>query len=261
MASHQPLPPEQYVAGQEALATLVVAQTARAWPLLDVHAIRDSLPRLSVAVQAIIAKFGPASSAAAVQHYVAQRSAAGVPGRVAPKLAPAPTPAAVEKVVSGAVSTLFGTVTPQDEQAALQALGAEVEKLVLDQSRQTTLGMVAGDRQAKWWARVPQPGACSFCLMLASRGAVYSSPQAAGRRDAAARWADAKGYTNSFHPSCRCVVEPVFGVYEPTAQVRQAQALWRTSTRGLSGADARKAFRRAVEGRTGGPTRAQKPAK
>jgi len=42
----------------------------------------------------------------------------------------------------------------------------------------------------------------------------------------------------------------VFTAYEPPARVREAQALWVSSTRGKSGNAARIAFRQAVEGRT-----------
>ena len=255
----QPPPPEQHVAGQEALVGLLPALVVQAWPLLDVHDLRGTLPRLTVALRSIVARYGAASAAAAVQHYLSQRRAAGVSGRFLPKLAPPPSAAEVERVVSGAVSSLYGTVTPASEQAALDALNVEVEKLVLDQSRQTMLNAAQADAKAKGWARVPNADACAFCLMLATRGAVYASARAAGRRDATTKWADAKGYINSFHPNCRCHVEPVFGVYEPTARVREAQALWSASTKGKSGKAALKAFRRAVEGRTDGPTRAQKP--
>lgn len=253
--------PERHVDGQVALASLLPDLVAQVWPLLDVHDIRGSLPRIAAAVQAIVARYGAASSAAALQHYLSQRRAAGVPGRPVTRLAPPPAPAVVERAVSDAVATLYGTVTPESEQAALKALDAEVEKLVLDQSRQTVIDAVQSDRQARAWARVPNADACAFCLMLATRGAVYSSARAAGQRDATTKWADAKGYINSFHPNCRCHVEPVFGAYEPTARTRDAQALWKSSTRGKSGKDAMKAFRRAVEGRTGGPTRSQKRTK
>lgn len=42
------------------------------------------------------------------------------------------------------------------------------------------------------WRRVPGPGACGFCLMLAARGAVYRDPVVAG---------------GQYHANCRCTVE------------------------------------------------------
>lgn len=65
-------------------------------------------------------------------------------------------------------------------------------------------------RQSAWaagngFARVPEPGACSFCLMLASRGAVYPSKDAAlraGRGTAAARGSQSTG--EPYHDHCHC---------------------------------------------------------
>ena len=47
------------------------------------------------------------------------------------------------------------------------------------------------------WARIPEPGACSFCLMLASRGFVYESKETAGE-------------TARYHGSCRCTAVPAW---------------------------------------------------
>lgn len=41
------------------------------------------------------------------------------------------------------------------------------------------------------WRRVPEPGACDFCLMLATRGAVYASQSTAGK-------------DNDYHAHCHC---------------------------------------------------------
>jgi hypothetical protein len=46
----------------------------------------------------------------------------------------------------------------------------------------------------KAWRRVPEAGACSFCLMLATRGAVYRTAQTAGSG-------------NAYHRMCRCDAE------------------------------------------------------
>jgi hypothetical protein len=49
------------------------------------------------------------------------------------------------------------------------------------------------------WRRVPEAGACSFCLTLASRGAAYTSRETAGQTSKALR----------YHRSCRCRAEAV----------------------------------------------------
>lgn len=49
------------------------------------------------------------------------------------------------------------------------------------------------------WRRVPEAGACSFCLMLATRGAAYTSKATAEQTSKALR----------YHRNCRCRSEPV----------------------------------------------------
>ena len=90
------------------------------------------------------------------------------------------------------------------------------------------------------YARVPDAGACPFCLMLASRGAVYASKDAAlkvgsgaesrkkGKQLAKARRATILGLKPDygFHDRCRCdVVEVSENVGLPEANV-QLYDMW-----------------------------------
>jgi hypothetical protein len=115
-------------------------------------------------------------------------------------------------------------------------LAAASEKLVLDSGRDTIVNNVQRDRKANGWARIPEPGACYFCAMMATRGAVYRSEKSASFKS---------------HDHCRCHVEPVFTAYEPTAQIRGWQQQYTDATRGVYGMkNQQRAFRRAFEGRT-----------
>ena len=64
-------------------------------------------------------------------------------------------------------------------------------------------------RQPKSWARV-LTGAenCGFCVMLASRGPVYSSAAEAGRGQASDR--DYAAGINTYHTNCDCLVVPIY---------------------------------------------------
>lgn len=65
------------------------------------------------------------------------------------------------------------------------------------------------------WARVVHPsenGPCGFCVMLASRGPVYSSSQTAGLR------------ADAFHDHCHCTVVPVFTSREWEGKAAQEEA-------------------------------------
>lgn len=60
------------------------------------------------------------------------------------------------------------------------------------------VGRGGRDAPFRFWRRVPRPGACDFCLMLATRGAVYSSREVALGRDG-----------RKYHDFCRCRVQLV----------------------------------------------------
>lgn len=82
-------------------------------------------------------------------------------------------------------------------------LGA-VQRLVCQPARETQAAAIAGDGTR--FARVPEPGACPFCLMLASRGAVYGREAIEG--------------SNRWHDNCRCSVVEV-GPGEDAPQICQ----------------------------------------
>jgi len=241
---------EEHQIGQEALVSLIPAVLREAWPLLDAHNIRGTLPRFLAAVKAIVARYGAASAAAAVDYYKAERVAAGIAGP-APSLRLAPTPAdsVIEDAIGWATSDLYGPVTAESLTAAQSKVAEAVSQMVLDQGRDTIIGATNTDRTAKGWVRVTEQGACSFCIMLALRGATYKSKQSADFKS---------------HDNCRCHVEPVFTAYEPSHRMRELDRLWKESTKGRGGHDARVAFRQAVEGRPvtgakdGGPKGAAK---
>lgn len=60
------------------------------------------------------------------------------------------------------------------------------------------------------WARVLSgPENCAFCIVLASRGPVYSDAEMAGRKRADTL---EENYINSYHDGCDCMVVPVFSM-------------------------------------------------
>lgn len=84
-------------------------------------------------------------------------------------------------------------------------------------------------QRAVAWARV-LTGAdnCAFCVMLASRGPVYSDASEAGQIRADEVWPDAKGYANSYHDGCDCVAVPVYSSRNWTGREQHArlESLW-----------------------------------
>jgi hypothetical protein len=254
---------EEHQLGQAALVSLIPRLLREAWPLLDLHNLQATMPQFTAAVRAIVQRYGRASSAAALTYYKAERAAASVSGRPVSKLAPTPADSVIEAAVSWATTDLYGPVTPQTTEAALTRLDESVSQLVLNQGRDTIIGAVQQDKYARAWVRVTSPGACSFCQMLALRGAVYKDARAAGKgsRGASGKAFAGGGLDFKVHDNCRCHAEPVFTAYEPSARMREMQKTWDESTKGRSGADARNAFRQALEGRPVTGTTGGKKAK
>jgi hypothetical protein len=244
VSSPQQPPPPDPQAAQAGLAILVALAIERLWPSLDFLHLRQSLPAFKAAVAQDVQRHAQASATLAARQYRSERVAAGVGGGYTPRPADPPSVEQVAQAVDWAVQPLWNAdvlaepITKAGSSAVADAkarVAAAAERLVLDAGRNTIVDNVQADRKAKAWARIPEPGACSFCLMLATRGAVYRAEATADFKS---------------HDNCRCHVEPVFTAYEPSAAVRQAEALWASSTRGKSGNAARIAFRQAVEGRT-----------
>lgn len=228
---------------------LIAAEVARsvaesAWPLLDLRNISDSLPKLVAVIMAIIQRYGTASAVHAGDYYRTARLAASVPGRFTVTPAPLPPTEQVSNSLGWATHTLYGTPTPEAEQAALTNVEGIVQTLALDMGRDTILDAVAHDDKAKGWARVPESGACYFCLLLATRGAVYKSKGSFDKSN--------KKFTGAgefkVHNHCACHLEPQFSDrYEPTAEVRSALALYKATPYGANAAEARNNFRVALQ--------------
>lgn len=97
-----------------------------------------------------------------------------------------------------------------------ERLAAVVSQEVARPYRVTILENRARDGQAVGWRRITRAGGCSFCRMLADRGAVY--------REKTVRFAA--------HDHCSCTAEPVFlgGESGPEASVMQYMASARRRT-------------------------------
>lgn len=231
----------------------MLPQLAAAWALLDPANLEATLPRFREAVTALVDHYGQAAAGAALEYYRAARRDAGVGGRAIASVAAPTKPQLIDQVVDEVLAPLRAG----DERGSRDALDSAAQQLVLDHGRRQLIGAVGTDRAAAGWARVPNEDACSFCLMLATRGVLYKSQKAAS-------FAGHHRRANGSGGDCKCSVEPVFGDYKPPARVRAAQALWNSSTkdengRPLGGKDALNAFRRAVEGRTD-PAKKNTPA-
>lgn len=150
------------------------------------------------------------------------------------------------------IDTSLGEVT----QAALR-----VAKEIENGGRRTTLYAIQRDGKRPRWARVATGAeTCGFCLMLVSRGPVYTLPDRPGSESGpdALDLLDEEGdralaeLMTRWHPGCDCKIVPVFDAQKdwPGKQdYLEAKELWKTvvKDKGYSGRDALNAFRRAIE--------------
>ncbi|GAA2802994.1 hypothetical protein VO63_05135 [Streptomyces showdoensis] len=203
-----------------------------------------TVPDWIAAVQVLVDQYGSASSALSADYYDAARTAARVAGRFDVPLADPPPDEQVENSLRWATKDLWprDPDDPQTTEAQSEPMDVRLEqaekkaeavaqKLVVDQGRGTVQEAVRRDRQATAWARSAALGACSFCKLLATRGAVY-------KQDTADFQA---------HDGCHCGVVPVFKGqrFELSDHAREWERLYREFAAPHSGDQLRR-FRLAL---------------
>ena len=227
----------QHRSAQLALRAVTLRQVLRVWPAFDPEHIATSWPPVETALMSIIGQRRTDSAAIAAAYFQSFRTAERIGGTAAPVVSTfdigATARAETSLQVTGYVTTerLTALRHPDPARTALVRVSGAVARHVLDGGRETLLASVRADRRALGWARATSGNPCSFCAMLASRGPAY------GER------------TGDFqsHDHCACSLEPVYRRDQEWPQgSRDYQRLWRDATDGLSGSDARQAFRAAL---------------
>lgn len=216
----------------------------RIWPLLDVRNLDTSWRALETALQALVATRRRDVAGLASSYLEGFRRLEGVAGDLNVLLADTYDPVALQTSlrVTGPVTVKQSIAAGASEAVAVQrglvAVSGAVARFVLGGGRDTILRTVQADREALGYMRVTSGKTCAFCAMLASRGPVYKTQKTAG----------ARGSGNRYHDHCDCAVEAVY--HRDTAlpdSTQRFERLWMESTAGLSGQEARNAFRRAYE--------------
>ena len=244
-ASDQPEVQQHYLT-QLALTGALSAALMNLWPSFDPKRPRATFEPLRRGAAALVSEMAPAAIEMAAEHFEAMREDAHIVQPFRVPVIEAPTPADVEAYLDKAVADLLdgGTTEFGALRAAIEReIDSAAQKMLADAASDELLAAVEADPQAIGWARVTREGACAFCLMLTTRGPVYRSKVTANFRAHVA--------VNGRGGTCHCTVEPLWrGVYEPPAHIREAQVIWKKSTKGRSGKDALRAFRRELEGGT-----------
>ncbi|MBF6459811.1 hypothetical protein IU433_12265 [Nocardia puris] len=100
---------------------------------------------------------------------------------------------------------------PTNEEIAAE-LSRKIQRMIRQAARDTIVANAARDPSTARWARVPKgPVTCAFCLVMASRGAVYTSRAAAtsviGRRG---RPRGSRALGERYHDECDCEAVPIW---------------------------------------------------
>lgn len=234
----------QYRAAQLGLTRLLVRDVRGLRRLIIPSRLRTSIPDWITAMQQVIDQYARTSAALGAEFYDTQREAAGVTSTFTVPVADAPPQDKTEASLRWATKDVWER-DPDDPQltpAQRQPLDVRLEqaekkaeqvaqKLVADTGRATVIDAVREDRQATAWARSAALGACAFCKMLASRGAVYAQ--------------DTVNFRS--HDGCHCGAVPVFAGqrFELSSQAAEWARLYEEYAAGHSGSQLAR-FRRAL---------------
>ncbi|WP_439117445.1 hypothetical protein [Nocardioides abyssi] len=180
---------------QSNVAVLAERELQRFYASLDPDDGLGTVRALELFLPELIQSYGEIGATVAADFYDELRDASGVSGSYRAVLAdPIPLEQATIST-KWAVGPLFGQTDPV---AAFNNLADVTDRLVKQHGRNTIQLNGHADPARVAWARVPTgPETCEFCLMLASRGAVYASEKAAGA-------------VHKFHGKCDCVSTPIW---------------------------------------------------
>ena len=171
-------------------------------------------------VPGLVSEYGDMAATVAADWFEELRAAEGVTGAFRSPLASS-VPLEQVNARLGYATRASGPLWLGDSATLTTFLGMMANEYALQPGRETVMQAAHKDNAA--YARVPEPGACKFCLMLASRGFVYSKSAAGG--------------TKKFHGKCRCNAVPVWdetkarvqygydpdALYDQYAKVRDAK--------------------------------------
>ena len=174
----------------EFLLAEAAADLSDAWPLGSAEQVRDGL---EAALPELVSLYGPAAGSLAADWYDESRDAAQVGSRFLAVVANLPDMGAIKALAGWGVGPLFQAAP--DVAAARSQVEGGLQKIVGDIHRGTVIESLKADPEAKGWSRQTTGKSCTFCVMIAGRGTVYSARTA----------------NFSSHNYCDCIAVPLWG--------------------------------------------------
>jgi hypothetical protein len=229
----------QYSQAQQSIAMRAAIAIVGMWNrLISPDHFNDGWKMLGPLINGIISTHYEATAANAAQYYANTRVISGFDHMVVP--GQNPDMQYIDHVTDAMGPGQFYNFLPNYEAEmasgmARDALRGASTRMVMMGGRDTITHAVHIDPVARGWERVIEPGACSFCAMLAGRGAVYKESTVDFRA----------------HDHCHCVARAVFTGQKSINDDLSAE--WGKATAGTRGKEALKAWNRYWESRNGGP--------
>jgi hypothetical protein len=213
---------------QQAIATQAATAIHNLWTqMIDPAKFNDTWTRLDPVVSGIVDTHYGMTAANAAEYYGTSRVLADNPAVRVPGVTLDPAYLAKEISIMGEAQFYHYLKDNEPDAAAAMTrdgLAGTGIRLVMNGGRDTITQAAQNDPLAKGWERVIEPGACSFCAMLAGRGTVYKASTVDFRA----------------HDHCHCVARSVFVGQESVNSGLSAE--WAKATKGTHGAAARAAW-------------------
>lgn len=187
----------QFRLANQSLVALALRDLEVFWSALDVDGspilVRDALLDF---FPELLSVYGDTAAVLGADYYDILRDVPPSASSFAALLADPTDPEVAKADARWALGPLFKS--EPDPVQAFKDLTGVTQRLVLQPGRDTISNSVYRDPVRTGYARIPTgPTTCKWCVMLASRGAVYGSAASAG----------AEG--NRYHGDCDCVPTPV----------------------------------------------------
>lgn len=211
---------EQHRQAQLQLRARALLDYTRLWPMWQ-EDDDDSFLQLLAVTWVLVKAYHGLSASLASSYYRRFRILEGVRGAATPRVAPT----LIEGKVLGTLqlvgqqmtrkATRAGQTPAEARTTALVRTSGTVGRFTLQGGRDTVIGSLVEDREARGWARVTDRAPCAFCLLLSARGAVYDVDTAAFEA----------------HDHCGCGVAPVYDGDTPLPQTADNRATYEAAIR------------------------------
>ncbi|ADD43873.1 hypothetical protein [Stackebrandtia nassauensis] len=237
--------------------------------MLDPRRLDATTPLWLPVAEQLVDVYRKTSAEAGLDYYQAHRAAKGIHAPLPDLAAETGNRDAVRTslIVCGPVAikhaTGQGATLAEAVHIGETRAEAAAARHVLNGGRDSVHAAVDADAECLGFVRVTDADPCWLCAMQASRGPVFlSEVSAVLRRETTPEYAAflranpdggryrGKKFTGRrvpYHDGCQCTAEPLYSYDAPWPGTgREFDALWQDATKGRTGADARRAFRRAV---------------